>query len=546
MPKLERLCEELASGDVHDKFRLWLSSEPCNAFPVSILQNGIKMTIEPPRGIRANLIGSYSSINCDFIESSSKPAEFKKMLFALCFFHAAVRERKKFGPLGWNNSYVFSGPDLKISMDQLRVFIDESSDIPFEALHYLTAECNYGGRVTDDKDRRLLANTLDDFYCSKILEDDYVFSTSGTYYAPSESDFPSYITYIESLPLNEGPEVFGLHQNANISFALSETNSILSAALSLQPRSAGNEGQSWAEKVDEMASDVEKKLPPNFDMDKALLDFPVRYEESMNTVLTQELLRYNILITTMRKSLKQLRQAIQGLVVMSSELEEMGERMVLAQVPRLWSAVSFPSLKPLGSWVNDLLERLSFLKYWLENRRAPNIYWISGFFFTQAFITGTLQNYARKHNFSIDTVDFDFRVLTREEMEAAEDEPPEDGAYIRGLFLDGARWNSTNHSLAESNPRELFAICPYIHLLPKLKDKIRKVKGNPQLYSGDLEGTSRVYQCPIYKTSSRWGTLSTTGHSTNFVMFVNLPMELRHDQKHWIKRGVALLTQLDD
>uniref|UniRef100_A0A7S2P1M5 Uncharacterized protein n=1 Tax=Leptocylindrus danicus TaxID=163516 RepID=A0A7S2P1M5_9STRA len=546
MPTLERLCEELANGDVHEKFRLWLSSEPCKAFPVSVLQNGIKMTIEPPRGIRANLIGSYSSIDSAFIESSNKPAEFKKMLFALCFFHASVRERKRFGPLGWNNSYVFSGPDLKISMDQLRVFVDESNDIPFEALHYLTAECNYGGRVTDDKDRRLLANTLDDFYCPKMLDNDYAFSTSGTYYAPAESDLASYMKYIESLPLNEGPEMFGLHQNANISCALSETNLLLSTALSLQPRSAGNEGQSWAEKVDEMASDIEKKLPSNFDMEKALLDFPVRYEESMNTVLTQELLRFNTLISTMRESLKQLKQAIQGLVVMNSDLEEMGESIVLAQVPRIWKVVSFPSLKPLGSWVNDLLERLAFLQDWLKDRQAPNIYWISGFFFTQAFITGTLQNYARKYNFSIDTVDFDFRVLTHEEMKVAEDDPPEDGAYIRGLYLDGARWDNTKHSLAESKPRELFATCPCIHLLPKLKDGIKKVKGKPQLYTGYLEGTSHVYQCPVYKTSSRWGTLSTTGHSTNFIMFINLPMDPQHDQKHWIKRGVALLTQLDD
>jgi dynein heavy chain len=131
-------------------------------------------------------------------------------------------------------------------------------------------------------------------------------------------------------------------------------------------------------------------------------------------------------------------------------------------------------------------------------------------------------------------------------MESADKQKPEDGAIIRGLVLVGAWWDVSGHVIAESHPRELFVPVPYIQLAPKLKTLVPAVEGIPEQYTGSVNGTAHVYLCPIYKTSFRQGVLSTTGHSTNFVMLVRLPMAAEHKQKHWIKRGVAMLTQLDN
>jgi len=549
LPTLERICEELSPERVQPSFRLWLTSEPSKHFPAFILQNGVKMTNEPPKGIKANLAGSYYNITEEFLESCNRPSEFKKLLFGLCFFHATVRERKKFGPLGWNIQYVFSGPDLRITMDQLKIFLDDlpaGEPVPYAAISYLAGECNYGGRVTDDKDRRCLMNILTDFYTQQIQDPDYQFSPSGTYYAPAMGDHGSYVEYVKGLPFTEGPEIFGLNENANISCALAETDSLLNTALSLQPKSSGGSEQSWDEVIDNLSNDIQGRMPSQYDIEKALLDFPTKYEESMNTVITQELVRFNRLTKTMKQSLAEIKRAIAGLVVLSGELEALGNSMVIGQVPSMWSKVSYPSLKPLGSWVSDLLLRLQFLKEWVDALQAPTLFWISGFFFTQAFLTGTLQNYARKYQIPIDQVVYDFNVLKPDEMVEAETKKPEDGSVVRGLFLDSARFDKTAHHLAEAHPRELFFAMPYIHMLPRHMKDLEPVHGSIELMTGVPTGTAHVYMCPVYKTSVRQGTLSTTGHSTNFVIFMRIPMDPEHTQKHWIKRGVAMLTQLDD
>jgi len=192
----------------------------------------------------------------------------------------------------------------------------------------------------------------------------------------------------------------------------------------------------------------------------------------------------------------------------------------------MWAKKAYPSLKPLGSWVLNLTQRVHFLQSWID-RGKPAIFWISGFFFTQSFITGTRQNYARKHGIAIDQLNFHFDVMGHIRVESGAP-PPTEGCYIHGLYLDGCRWDPLTEALGESEPKVLYSEVPVIWLKPTTQ---------PVPQTG-------VYESPVYRTSARKGTLSTTGHSTNFVLFILLPS---HDpQKHWVKRGVAMLCALDD
>jgi dynein heavy chain len=125
MPELEKIQELQDENTMHPDYRLWLTSMPSKDFPVPVLQMGIKLTNEPPRGLKANLKRTYQDIKPDEFEGSSKPKEFKKLLFALSYFHAAILERRKYGAIGWNIPYEWMTADFQTSMRQVRMYLDE-------------------------------------------------------------------------------------------------------------------------------------------------------------------------------------------------------------------------------------------------------------------------------------------------------------------------------------------------------------------------------------------------------------------------------------
>ncbi len=147
------------------------------------------------------------------------------------------------------------------------------------------------------------------------------------------------------------------------------------------PRKAGGAGKSQEEILQDIAKSILEKLPPNFDVDEAAKRHPIMYNESMNTVLQQELLRFNKLLSEVRSSLINIGKAIKGEVVMSLELEAVGNSLFDNIVPALWAKKAYPSLKPLASWVVDFIQRLKFMQDWVDNG-APKTFWLSGFFFT--------------------------------------------------------------------------------------------------------------------------------------------------------------------
>ena len=249
---------------------------------------------------------------------------------------------------------------------------------------------------------------------------------------------------------------------------------------------------------------------------------------SLGVFLSQELIRFNGLIAMIAQTLTDLLRAVKGEVVMSASLELMYNNLVYQRVPLSWEEVGYPCLKPLGSWTEDFFARLEFMRRWLVDGPPP-AYWLSGFFFPQGFMTAVKQTYSRDLHIAIDTLRIGCQITSFESHTVDSLSPPVSGAFIYGLYMEGGRFDRNSMSVADAVPGVLFNPLPCIWLTPVLTAEYKPVD---------------VYNCPLYKTSLRAGTLSTTGHSTNFV--VALPLPSKEAEDYWVRKGCALLCMLDD
>lgn len=155
---------------------------------------------------------------------------------------------------------------------------------------------------------------------------------------------------------------------------------MLATILSVQPRTSSGSGKTREEVIEDLANFIQQRTPKVFDPEDIFSRYPTEYNESMNTVLYQEVVRYNRLLSVMFTSLINVKKALKGTLVMSEDLENLSNSLYDNNVPLMWAEKGFLSLKLLASWVIDLNDRIKFIQEWIDNG-TPNLYWLSGFFF---------------------------------------------------------------------------------------------------------------------------------------------------------------------
>ncbi|XP_059839458.1 dynein axonemal heavy chain 6-like [Hypanus sabinus] len=620
MPTLQAIVESFKQPGVNldPDFRLFLSSKSDQTFPISILQDAMKVTVEPPKGLKNKLLTAYGSsglreVTERIYRRENSKLGWRRLLFSLCLFNSVIQERNKYGALGWNLPYEFTSSDLEVAILNLEILLQDEAEIPWEALRYLTGEVVYGGRVADHWDRRCLNSMLSRFYSPEILQQGFSFSTNGVYTMIAENrSLHQCIKYMESLPSTDSADIFGMHTNAESAYLESQAKEFMTTIKNIEPRlSSGvqtlREQHSQDEIVLEKVEGILRKLPETVEdvhgsesniTDLAHLlassswathvasvkGFDCLANFPLLTVLRHEINCYNQLLQVVISSLNSLCQGVKGKIILTPTLEEMYNCFLSLKMPKLWQLHSYDSCKPLGSWIDDLVDRVNFFRTWsvqfvagaqqrivvLQEKPAsqwsvtqqacnvnPSAFWLSAFFYPQGFLVALLQNHARKHGVPMDSLTFSFHILPFSKDTEDHSSPtkhrsntwtmafkgraaPDDGAVLFGFYLDGASWDPEVKTLKDCSMGQRFCKMPAIHFLPV---KIDSQKGLSGLVKHSPVGEQH-YECPMYRTSQRAGSLSTTSLSSAFIIAVHLPTTL--PAEHWVLRGVALVCQMDN
>ncbi|KAB0805217.1 hypothetical protein PPYR_02187 [Photinus pyralis] len=519
LSNLEKKMEQNSEG-AHENYRLYLSAEPGGdphicVIPQGILESSIKITNEPPTGMFANLHKALDNFNQDTLEMCTKEAEFKAILFALCYFHAVVAERRKFGPQGWNRNYPFNVGDLTISVNVLYNYLEGNNKIPWDDLRYLFGEIMYGGHITDDWDRRLCKTYLIEFMQSELLDGDLELAVG--FPAPPNLDYNGYHRYIDDRLPPESPYLYGLHPNAEIGFLTNLSENLFRTIFELQPRDTGGGGGggvSREEKVKSIIEEILDKLGDGFN----IVEMMAKVEERTPFIIVafQECERMNILTNEMKRSLRELALGLKGELTITSDMEALEESLFMDNVPVSWANKAYPSILPLGMWCGDLSIRIKELEGWVGDFQMPLAVWLGGFFNPQSFLTAIMQQTARKNEWPLDKMCLltDVTKRQREDVSSA----PREGANVCGMFMEGARWDIPSGSIADSKLKDLFPMVPVIYIKAITQDK---------------QDLKNMYDCPVYKTRGRGPT---------YVWTFNL--KSKEKPTKWTLAGVALLLQI--
>lgn len=545
--------QELAGERTVDPaYRTWITCEPHKDFPITLLQMSIKVTNEPPAGMKAGLYRSYtSSVDTERLNRVDTK-DWRTLMYCICFLHSAVQERRKFGAVGWCIPYEFNQSDLEASLTMLeKHFFNSANGLSWPTIQYMVCEVQYGGRITDDFDR-ILFNTFGDTWLTPAtLDEEFLFcSANFQYNIPQVETIEAYLQHIAKFPAHDTPEIFGLHTNADLTFGTSETQRILGSISDTQPKDGTKgSGKTREETVFEQADELLQLTPPNYkDADtrdlvrkrpKAEVEFVLGYRSEervdgfsipLNVFLYQEVTRLDAAIRRVRKTFSDLKQAINGEIVMTPELQSALNSIYDAKPPVQWyidaSGAEIAWSSPtLALWFNGLLERNKQLNAWLTGTR-PLSYWMTGFFNPQGFLTAARQEITRRHKaekWALDDVVLRSEVTDHVDRRRIK-EPPAEGFYVHGLFLEGASWDRGNHVLKESAPKELFTPLPVL-----------KIGATTSVESKKIYSRGTYYDCPCYTKPKR----------TDLAYVFVVKLESDVPQEHWVLRGVALLCSKD-
>ena len=568
LPTLERQLEEVAVH-AHESFRCFLSAEPPafsyqKIIPESLLQISIKVANDAPADIKSNLVRAWSEFPEEWVNESPQVYNLRPCLFTLCFYHAVIQGRRRFGQQGWSIKYSFNTGDLKTCGDVLKAWIGRATEVPWTDIRYILSGIMYGGHITDYWDRR--CNTT---YLDVLLQKDIFtgFELGHEFFAPNPKlEYTEMTEHILKTLPRDSPPLYRMHPNAEIGY-LSTTSDLLFTVI-MQVEVGGGGGSGGGGNTGELKNTIAKlteNLPERFnevDIKLRAQDLLEGPEAPFVLVCMQEVKRMNYLTLLMLDSMEQLRKGLNGELNMTKQMEDLSAALTINQVPgrnifssMSWEAFAWPSKRTLRGWYKDIILRIKQLADWQESLQRPKAVWIPGLFNPMAFVTAVMQATGRVRGLALDTMTCETHPTVMTDTSNCLSHP-EDGAYIHGLFIEGARWGACSALVNEDDEDEedeeddLYEVSgvkcgghlcdsKLKELLPRMPVMYLKAVPTQANWMATEVGYIRlnpyIYECPIYSTTFRGNT---------YIAMATL--KCVDPQEKWVLAAAALIMQEDE
>ncbi|KAK8898529.1 Dynein heavy chain 5, axonemal [Tritrichomonas musculus] len=543
-----------AAKVTHEDYRLWITTEVHPKFPVSLLQISLKLTNEPPAGAKASMKRTLSTITQQMIDTVESP-EWHRLIYILAFFNTTVQERRKFGPLGWAIPYEFNASDFSASLSFMAGQITDANKTSkgwfdesfWQTVRYGVCEIHYGGRVTDELDRRLIKTIGEHYFNNQRAfqlnaEMSNFDGSKGEYTIPDCQQVSQFIEKANTIPQNDPPDVFGLHSLADVKLRRDQANEIFQKIIDIQPKESAVGGMTREDVVLQKIHDLLPNVPQNFKMDHVRQKVDDRKKRPLDICCKQEIERMQNVIKTLRTTLTDLELAIDGTIVMNDLLYNAMNSLYDGRIPDHWRKISWPATG-LKDWFDQVKLRYDQYDKWIETGRVE-AFWLGGMFNPAGFLTSLRQETCRANNgWSLDQT-FLMSEVQSQGSKGNDKDKGEDKIMIRGIWIEGARWYKSLGSGAGSQwgLTELITSTgkrggkPVTDLRSEMPlIKLWTVRRDGQNKEILFKTDSDTYVCPVYSNSNRT--------DLNYVFDIPLKsLSSNVKARHWVLRGVCMTT----
>uniref|UniRef100_A0A8C5Q446 AAA+ ATPase domain-containing protein n=1 Tax=Leptobrachium leishanense TaxID=445787 RepID=A0A8C5Q446_9ANUR len=539
---LMQLEKKLHSLQPHACFRLFLTMEINPKVPVNLLRAGRIFVFEPPPGVKANMLRTFSSIPVSRI--CKAPNERARLYFLLAWFHAIIQERLRYAPLGWSKKYEFGESDLRSACDTVDTWLDDTSKgrqnispdkIPWSALKTLMAQSIYGGRIDNEFDQRLLNTFLERLFTTSSFDGEFKLACKVDGHKdilmPDGIRREEFVQWVELLPDTQTPSWLGLPNNAERVLLTTQGIDMISKMLKMQmlededdlayaetekkqrTDSTSDGRPAWMRTLHVTACNWLQVIPQSLNHLKRTVD---NIKDPLFRFFEREVKMGAKLLQDVRTDLTDVVQVCEGKKKQTNYLRTLINELVKGILPRSWSRFTVPAGLTVIQWVADFSDRIKQLQSISQAaatsgaKELKNIHvWLGGLFVPEAYITATRQYVAQANSWSLEELCLDVSVTTS--LTAVLD------AYsfgITGLKLQGA--TCTNNKLALSN-----SISTVLALT--------QLRWSKQTHA---EKKANVVTLPVYLNFTR----------ADLIFTVDFEIATKEDPHCFYERGVAILS----